>query len=113
MPSARSGRRAPPSRAEPDDAKRALWQARSMLLDALDGRGLHTNLTAEVLAVFEQKPIDAAIEAGEGPEAYVRARADRAAMLELEFGNALKEKLKGFNLALYKTVDEITRQWDP
>src|SRR4029079_14310826 len=35
------------------------------------------------------------------------------AKLELEFGNALKEKLAGFHLALYNKVDEITPTWDP
>jgi patatin-related protein len=102
-----------PSRAELDAGKAALWDARGMLLDTLDGRHLHVNLTDEVRDVFDQAPIDEAVEAGEAPDDYVKRRADALALLELEFGKALKKRLDGFNEKLYATVNAITRGWAP
>jgi len=110
---AQAGKPGYPSRAELDSGKAALWQARAALLDALDGRGLKVNLTDEVLEVFAEKPIDEAIEAGEGAPAYVQARADELALLEVEFGKAIKQKLEGFDAELYAKVNEITKGWDP
>ena len=59
-----------------------LWEARELLVAAMDGRKLLTNMTADVLAVFAQAPIDAWIDEGRGPAEYATARADELARLE-------------------------------
>ena len=47
-----------PTRAQLDQGKKALYDARDTLLDAMDGRKLLTDITGDVLAVFAQAPID-------------------------------------------------------
>ena len=83
-----------PTRKELDEGKAALWDARQVLVDAIDGRKLLTNITADVLRVFAQAPIDAWIDGGRGPEEYAAERADELAHLEQEFGKALDAKLE-------------------
>ena len=56
-----------------------LWEARELLIAAMDGRELLTNMTADVLRVFAQAPIDAWIGEGRGPAEYAAARDDELA----------------------------------
>jgi hypothetical protein len=84
-----------------------------VLVDAMDGRRLLTNLTADVLGVFAQAPIDAAIDAGRGPEEYASDRADELARLEQEFGKALDAKLAGSAEALYARIFALSAGWAP
>ena len=67
------GKQGYPTRAELNEGKRILEASRGELLDAMDGHGLLTNLTEDVLAVFAQAPIDAALSAHETPDEYAAA----------------------------------------
>ncbi len=102
-----------PTRAQLDEGKRALYEARETLLDAMNGRKLLTNITADVLAIFAQAPIDMSIERGLGPDEYAAAHADELARLEEAFGKALDAKLAGAGEALYRRLFGITGGWAP
>jgi patatin-related protein len=102
-----------PTREDLDEGKAALWEARQVLVDAMDGRRLLTNLTADVLAVFAQAPIDAWVADGRGPEDYARDRADELTRLEQEFGTALDARLAGSAEALYARIFALSEGWAP
>jgi patatin-related protein len=103
-----------PDRAELNEGKRVLYEARDLLLGALDGRNLHTDLTDEVLAVFAQGPLDDWVnERGLSPDEYAVEHAAELARLEREFGAALNARLAGFGESLYRQLHELTRAWAP
>jgi patatin-related protein len=102
-----------PTRKELDEGKAALWHARQVIVDAMDGRRLLTNLTADVLGLFAQAPIDAWIDGGRGPEEYAAERADELTRLEQEFGKALDAKLAGSAEALYARLFALSEGWAP
>jgi patatin-related protein len=102
-----------PTRRDLDEGKAALWEARQVIVDAMDGRKLLTNLTPDVLGLFAQAPIDAWLDDGRGPEEYASRRAEELAGLEQEFGKALDAKLAGSGEALYARVFALTDDWAP
>ncbi len=102
-----------PTRAQLDEGKRVLYEARETLVDATEGRKLLTNITADVLAVFAQAPIDSSIERGLGPDEYAAGHADELARLEQAFGKALDAKLAGSGEALYRRLHELSEDWGP
>ena len=102
-----------PTRAQLDEGKRALYEARETLVDAMNGRKLLTNITADVLAIFAQAPIDTSIERGQGPDEYAAEHGDELARLEQAFGKALDAKLAGSGEALYRRLFGITGGWAP
>ena len=102
-----------PTRAELDEGKRALYEARDTLLAAMDGRTLLTNLTADVLAVFAQQPIDACIAEARDAGDYATGNAAQLGQLKDAFGKALGARLAGSNAALYKRIYELTKDWAP
>ena len=102
-----------PTRAQLDQGKKALYDARDTLLDAMDGRGLLTDVTGDVLAVFAQAPIDAAIAKRQGPGDYAAAHAGELARLEQAFGDALDAKRAGSGEALYRQLYELSESWAP
>jgi Protein of unknown function (DUF3376) len=101
-----------PTRAQLDEGKGALWELRGVLVDAMWGRGL-TDLTDEMLACFQQQPIDEWVDDNKGPEEYAAANADALERLEQEFGGALNRALDGFGRRLFERVHVITRGWSP
>ena len=102
-----------PTRAQINQGKKALYDARDTLLDAMDGRGLLTDITGDVLAVFAQAPIDAAIAKRQAPGDYAAAHADELARLEQAFGDALDAKRAGTGEALYRQLYELSESWAP
>ena len=110
---ARAGEPGYPTRAQLDEGKRALYEARDALVDTMEGRKLLTNMTADVLAVFAQAPIDASIDHGRGPAEYAAGHADELARLEQAFGKALEAKLAGSGEALYRRLHDLSEGWAP
>ena len=102
-----------PTRAQLDEGKRMLWEARELLVAAMDGRELFTNMTADVLGLFAQAPVDAWIEEGRGPAGYAAARADELAGLKQEFGEALDARLAGTAETLYTRLFGLSEGWAP
>lgn len=102
-----------PTRAELNEGKRFLYASRDELLNAMDGRGLLTNLTEDVLAVFAQGPIDAALSAHETPDEYAAQHLADLARLEDAFRAALESKLAGTAEQLYRQLFELSAGWAP
>jgi patatin-related protein len=102
-----------PTRAELDKGKRMLWDARKLLVAAMDGRELLTNMTADVLGIFAQAPIDACIEKRREAADYAAERADELARLEQEFGKALDARLAGTAERLYIELFGLSASWAP
>jgi hypothetical protein len=103
-----------PTRAELDEGKRRLYDAQQVLVDAMDGRNLPTDLTDEVLACFGQASVDEWVyERGLGPEEFVDERAEPLARLEKEFGRTLEAALEGFGERLFEAVFEVAAGWPP
>ena len=102
-----------PTREQLDQGKRALYDARDTLLDAMDGRELLTDITGDVLAVFAQAPIDHWLAKQRGPGDYAAAHSDELARLEETFGKALDAKLAGSGEALYRQVYGLSEGWAP
>ncbi len=100
-----------PTRAQLDEGKRMLWEAREMLVAAMDGRKLLTNITADVLGVFAQEPIDAWTDEGRPPADYAAERTDELARLKDEFGKALDARLAGTAEALYTQLFGLSEGW--
>jgi patatin-related protein len=107
------GRKGYPTRAELNEGKRILYASRDELLDAMDGRGLLTNLTEDVLAVFAQAPIDAALSAHETPDEYAAQHLADLVRLENAVGAALDSKLAGTAETLYRQLFELSASWAP
>jgi patatin-related protein len=103
-----------PARAELNEGKKALYDAREVLRDAMDGRNIATDLTDEMLAVFAQEPIDKWVyEHGRGPEEYAREHGPELAQVEEELGKALEKALAGFSGSLFARVRAIAERWSP
>ena len=102
-----------PTRAELDEGKRMLWEARQLLVAAMDGRKLLTDITSDVLGIFAQAPIDRCIDKGREPTEYATERADELAQLEQEFGKALDTRLAGTAETLYKQLFALSEGWGP
>ena len=101
-----------PTRAQLNEGKRQLYELRDILLDAMEGRGIGTDLTEEMLACFAQEPIDEWVYERElGPEEYAAAHADALARLENEFRGALNRALDGFSVRLFERVRAVTADW--
>jgi len=107
------GKQGYPTRAELNEGKRILEASRGELLDAMDGHGLLTNLTEDVLAVFAQAPIDAALSAHETPDEYTTQHLADLARLEDVFGAALESKLAGTAEQLYRQLFGLSAGWAP
>ena len=102
-----------PARADINDAKGLLWASRAELLDTMDGRGLLTDMTGDVLGVFAEQPIGTALDAHQTPGEYAAARADDLARLEEGFGTALEAKLAGTAEKLYGELLALSAGWAP
>jgi patatin-related protein len=102
-----------PTRKQLDEAKGALWDARQLLVETMDGRRLLTNITADVLGVFAQTPIDAWLADGREADEFAAEHADELGRLEEAFGQALDAKLAGSGEALYARVFALTAGWAP
>ena len=101
-----------PTRAQLNEGKRALYELRDVLLDAIEGRGIGADLADEMLAVFAQQPIDDWVHKRQlGPAEYADERADALAHLEIAFGRALNTALEGFGLRLFERVHKLTEGW--
>jgi patatin-related protein len=110
----RAGEPGYPSRAELDEGKRRLYDAKAVLVDAMEGRSLSTDLTDEVLACFGQASVDDWIyERGLGPKEFVRDRAEPLERLEQELGRSLNETLHGFGERLFEAVFDVAHGWPP
>jgi patatin-related protein len=110
---AHAGESGYPARAEINDAKGLLWASRAELLDTMDGRGLLTDMTGEVLGVFAQQPIGTALDAHQTPAEYAAARAADLARLEEDFGKSLEAKLAGTAEKLYGQLLALSAGWAP
>jgi patatin-related protein len=103
-----------PTRAELNEGKRRLYAAQDVLVDAMDGKGLSTDLTDEVLAVFGQDPVDDWVYAKKrGPQDYVDEHGEALARLEAEFGKSLNAALEGFGERLVESVFAVAQGWAP
>ena len=103
-----------PARNELNEGKKALYDAREVLRDAMDGRSLATDLTDEMLAVFAQDPIDQWVyEHRRGPEEYAQEHGPELARVEEELGKALEKALAGFSGTLFERVRTIAEGWSP
>ncbi len=100
-----------PTRAQLDEGKRMLWEAREMLVAAMDGRKLLTNITADVLGVFAQEPIDSWTDEGRPPADYAAERTDELARLKDEFAKALDARLDGHRRGALRTAVRAQRSW--
>ncbi|MDQ3875445.1 MAG: DUF3376 domain-containing protein, partial [Actinomycetota bacterium] len=102
-----------PNRAQLNEGKRTLYELRDVLLDAMEGRGIGTDLTDEMLACFAQEPIDTWVyERGLGPAEYAAEHADELARLEREFGAALDRALDRFGTRVFDSVRTLTADWN-
>jgi patatin-related protein len=103
-----------PARAELNEGKKVLYDAREVLRDAMDGKNIATDLTDEMLAVFAQDPIDEWVyEQRRGPEEYAKDHGPALAKLEEELGKALEKRLAGFSGSLFARVRDIAEGWSP
>jgi patatin-related protein len=103
-----------PARGELNEGKKALYDAREVLRDAMDGKSIGTDLTDEMLAVFAQDPIDKWVyEHRRGPEEYAKEHGPALAQVEAELGQALEKALAGFSGTLFEQVRAITEGWSP
>jgi patatin-related protein len=103
-----------PARAELNEGKKALYDAREVLLEAMDGKHVPTDLTDEVLACFTQDPIDEWVyERGLGPEEYAEEHASELALIEDELGKGLEKALEGFSETLFDRVRGVAQSWAP
>ena len=103
-----------PTRADLNEGKRRLYEAQDVLVDAMDGKGLSTDLTDEVRAVFGRDSVDDwTYTKKRSPEDYVEAHADALAKLEQEFGRSLNVALEGFGERLVESVFEVAQGWAP
>ena len=103
-----------PERAELNEGKKALYEARDVLRDAMDGKSIPTDLTDEVLAVFAQDPIDKWVyEERRGPEEYAQEHGAELAHVEEELGKALERALAGFSGSLFERVRAVAEGWSP
>ena len=101
-----------PTRAQLNEGKRALYELRDVLVDAMEGRGLGVDLTDEMLACFAQQPIDAWVyERGLGPEDYAAEHAPALAALEEGLGRALDRALDGFGARTFERVHALVEGW--
>ena len=107
------GKKGYPTRAELNEGKRILEASRGELLDAMDGRGLLTNLTEDVLALFAQGPIDAALSAHDTSDEYATRHIADLARLEGVCGAALESKLAGSAEQLYRQLFGLSAGWAP
>jgi patatin-related protein len=110
---AHAGQSGYPARAEISEAKGLLWASRAQLLDTMDGRGLLTDMTADVLEVFAEQPIGTALDAHQTPGEYAAARAADLARLEQDFGKALETRLAGTAERLYRQLIALSAGWAP
>jgi patatin-related protein len=110
---AHAGHSGYPARAEINDAKRLLWASRTELLDTMDGRGLLTDMTGDVLGVFAEQPIGTALDIHQTPGEYAAERAADLARLEEEFGAALEARLAGTAEKLYRQLVALSARWAP
>ncbi|MGH3118925.1 MAG: DUF3376 domain-containing protein, partial [Gaiellales bacterium] len=108
---AHAGQPGYPARAAINDAKGLLWASRAELLDTMDGRGLLTDMTGDVLGVFAEQPIGTALDAHQTPGDYAAARAADLGRLEEDFGTALEAKLAGTAERLYRQLLTLTAGW--
>lgn len=103
-----------PARSELNEGKKALYDAREVLRDAMDGKSIATDLTGEMLAVFAQDPIDEWVyEHRRGPEEYAKEHGPELAQIEVEFGQALEKALAGFSGSLFERVRAVAEGWSP
>jgi patatin-related protein len=100
-----------PNRAQLDEGKRMLWEARELLGAVMTGRKLLTNITADVLGIFAQATIDAWIDEGRGPAEYSAGHVDELARLKEEFGKALDARLAGTAETLYAQLFGLSEGW--
>ncbi len=99
-----------PARGELNEGKKALYDAREVLRDAMDGKNIATDLTDEMLAVFAQDPIDKWVyEHRRGPEEYAKEHGPALAQVEEELGKALEKALAGFSESLFERVHASQR----
>ena len=110
---ARAGDAGYPERADINKAKGLLWASRSELLDTMDGRGLLSDITGDVLAVFAEQPIGAALDAHLTPGGYATEHALDLARLEEKFGAALEARLAGTAERLYRELLALSAGWAP
>jgi patatin-related protein len=103
-----------PSREQLNEGKRRLYQAQGVLVDAMDGKGLATDLTDEVLACFGQVSVDDWIyKQKRSAQDYVDTHEEPLARLEQEFGKSLNDALEGFGEQLAGSVFEVAEGWAP
>lgn len=103
-----------PARGELNEGKKALYDAREVLRDAMDGKNIATDLTDEMLAVFAQDPIDKWVyDHRRGPEEYAKEHGPALAQVEVELGKALEKALAGFSGTLFERVRTVTEGWSP
>ena len=106
-----SGESGYPARADLDECKGMLWEARELLVAAANGQELFTNITADVLGIFGRAPIDAWLDEGRGPADYAAGRAGELAGLKQVFGTALDARLAGTAEALYARLFGLSAGW--
>ena len=86
----------------------------SCCVDAMDGRKLLTNITADVLAVFAQAPIDACDRRAARGRRSTRPRTPTSSRgSSRQFGKALDAKLAGTAEALYRQLFGLSEGWAP
>jgi len=103
-----------PAREELNEGKRRLYEAQDVLVDAMDGKGLSTDLTDEVVACFGQDSVDDWVyKQRRGPKQYVEAHAEALVRLEQTFGQSLNTALEGFGERLVESVFEVAKDWAP
>ena len=99
-----------PTRVELDRGKAALYETRSELVDAAEGRGLGVDLTDLVRACFSEEVVDEWVGR---PDDYVAAHATELARLERTFGDALDAHLQGVGERMFDQVQSVMHDWSP
>jgi hypothetical protein len=107
------GREGYPTRAQLDEGKRLLWEERDTLVALGEGRRLHTDLTADVRALFGQDQIGACIAQGREAVDYAAGNADQLARLEDAFSEALEARRAGSSEELYRRLYALSEGWKP
>lgn len=101
-----------PARAQINEGKRALYDMRDVLLDAMEGKSVGTDLTDEVLACFAEDPIEEWVYKRKGtPEDYANEHAKELSRIETELGQALDKALHGFGEKLFESVRSVAKDW--
>lgn len=103
-----------PERGEIDALKKRLYDAVTILRDAVAGLGAEDELAEGLSSCFAEKPIAAFIkEHGFMPGEFASGYTGELNQIRDAVRDVLRKRLSGFTLDLYRDLSELTAAWAP